>query len=294
MAGNSGLTGFASLRTSRQFGFRPPDGGGCTIRGIVVMRPDNENAHALSEERPVYKAVRTSRLYEQIVQQIEESILKGALKPGDQLPAERELAQRFGVSRTAVREAVKALREKGLVDAFTGRGTFITDGTSQAIRQSLDLMVKIGQPDGSTHLAEVREILEPEIAALAATRVEEQHLATMREAVAVMDRSRHEPDAFIEADLDFHLSLAEAAANPLILSLIDSIVGLLREQRMRIFNVDGGPERGQFHHKRILDAIEQRAPEKARQAMRAHLQQIRQDSQVYSTEEQPALSKSTS
>jgi DNA-binding GntR family transcriptional regulator len=65
----------------------------------------------------VYKLVRTSRLYEQIVQQIEESILKGTLKAGDQLPAERELAQRFGVSRTAVREAVKALREKGLVPA---------------------------------------------------------------------------------------------------------------------------------------------------------------------------------
>ena len=107
----------------------------------------------------VYKLVRTSRLYEQIVQQIEESIVKGNLKPGDQLPAERDLAQRFGVSRTAVREAVKALREKGLVEAYSGRGTFITDGTTQAVRQSLDLMVKIGQPEGSTHLAEVRAIL---------------------------------------------------------------------------------------------------------------------------------------
>ncbi len=258
------------------------------------MPPDNETGDALGREEPVYRAVRTSRLYEQIVQQIEESILKGALKPGDQLPAERELAQRFEVSRTAVREAVKALREKGLVEAFTGRGTFITDGTSQAIRQSLDLMVKIGQPDGSTHLAEVRAILEPEIAALAATRVEEQHLATMREAVAVMDRTMQDPDAFIEADLDFHLSLAEAAANPLILSLIDSIVGLLREQRMRIFNVDGGPERGQFHHKRILEAIEQRDREKARQAMQAHLQQVREDSRVSSTEREPTLSKPVS
>src|SRR5215470_8947824 len=71
-------------------------------------------------ERLVYKLVRTSRLYEQIVQQIEESIVKGDLKPGDQLPAERDLAQRFGVSRTAVREAVKALREKGLVEAYSG------------------------------------------------------------------------------------------------------------------------------------------------------------------------------
>ena len=131
---------------------------------------DGASAHGAVQragDRVLYKLVRTSRLYEQIVQQIEESIVKGNLKPGDQLPAERELAQRFGVSRTAVREAVKALREKGLVEAYSGRGTFITDGTTQAVRQSLDLMVKIGQPEGSTHLAEVRAILEPEIAGLA-------------------------------------------------------------------------------------------------------------------------------
>src|SRR6202167_2350290 len=147
----------------------------------------------------VYKLVRTSRLYEQIVQQIEESILKGTLKAGDQLPAERELAQRFGVSRTAVREAVKALREKGLVEAYSGRGTFITDGTSQAARQSFDLMVKIGQPEGSPHLAELRLILEPGIAALAAVRAKAEDLAAMREAVAVMDHAQDDPEAYIEA-----------------------------------------------------------------------------------------------
>jgi len=237
--------------------------------------------------RAVYKLVRTSRLYEQIVQQIEDSIVKGVLKAGDQLPAERELAQRFGVSRTAVREAVKALREKGLVEAYSGRGTFITDGTTQAVRQSLDLMVKIGQPEGSTHLAEVRAILEPEIAALAAVRIQEPELGTMREAVAVMDRAGQDPDAYIEADLDFHLALAEGAANPLILSLLDSIVGLLREQRLRIFNVSGGPERGQFHHKRILEAVERHDADKARAAMHAHLEQVRDDSQAPSAKRVP-------
>ena len=201
----------------------------------------------------MYKVVRTSRLYEQIVQQIEASVLNGSLKPGDQLPAERELAQRLGVSRTAVREAVKALREKGLVEAYSGRGTFVTDGTSQAARQSFDLMVKIGQQEGSPHLAELRLILEPGIAALAAERVKDEDLAAMRDAVAVMDRSQKDPEAYIEADLDFHLALAEAVANPLILSLIDSIVGLLRQQRIKIFNVEGGPQRGQVHHKRILE-----------------------------------------
>ena len=226
----------------------------------------------------MYKTVQTSRLYEQIVQQIEDSIFKGALKAGDQLPAERELAHQFGVSRTAIREAVKTLRVKGLVEAYPGRGTFITNGTSHSIRQTLDWILRTGPEAGTAHVAEVREILEPEIAAMAASRADKEAIASMREAVAVMDNSKYDPDAFIEADLDFHLALAEAAANPLILSLIDSIVAVLREQRMQIFKVEGGPERGQYHHKRILDAIQHRDPQGAREAMRAHLRQVREDS----------------
>jgi GntR family transcriptional repressor for pyruvate dehydrogenase complex len=231
----------------------------------------------------MYKVVQTSRLYEQIVQQIEESVQTGALKVSDQLPAERELAGQFGVSRTAVREAVQALREKGLVEVSPERGTFITDGISKGIRQSMDWMVRNGQREGFAFLAEVREILEPEIVALAAMRAEEQHLAALREAVSIMDSARRDPEAFIEADLDFHLALAEAASNPLILSLIDFIVGLLREQRMGIFCVEGAPERGQYHHKRILDAVEHRDSEGAREAMRVHLGQVREDSRKSST-----------
>jgi GntR family transcriptional regulator, transcriptional repressor for pyruvate dehydrogenase complex len=244
------------------------------IKGPVMT---NEAIDSLAAG-PIYRAVKTSRLFEQIVQQVEESILRGQLKPGDQLPAERDLAQRFGVSRTAVREAVKTLREKGLVEAYSGRGTFVTNGTSQGIRQSLDLMIRINKQEGLANLAELRMVLEPEIAGLAAPRIEEQLLTTMRESVAVMERNLHDPDAYVEADLDFHLALAEAAGNPLILSLLDSIVGLLREQRSRIFDVDGGPERGQFHHKRILAAIEQRDSDAAREAMRAHLKQVLADS----------------
>ena len=225
----------------------------------------------------MYKIVRSSRLYEQIVQQVEESIQKGQLKPGDQLPPERELAEQFGVSCTAVREAVKALREKGLVEAYPGRGTFITDGTSYTIRQSLDRMMRSGN-EGFAFLAEVRQILEPEIAALATTRADDEALEAMRKQVEIMDTAKEDPEAFIEADLDFHLALAEAAANPIILSLIDSIVGLLREQRMGIFQVEGGPERGQYHHKKILQAVEHRDAAGAREAMKAHLTQVGDDS----------------
>jgi GntR family transcriptional regulator, transcriptional repressor for pyruvate dehydrogenase complex len=226
----------------------------------------------------MYKVVQTSRLYEQIVQQIEDSIVKGELKEGEQLPAERELAQQFGVSRTAVREAVKTLREKGLVEAYAGRGTFVTINTAHSIRLTLDRMLRGDASDGTAHLTEVREILEPEIAALAAQRADEDALSAMSESIGVMDTARQDPEGFIEGDLDFHLALAEAASNPLILSLIDSIVGLLREQRMRTFYTAGGPERGQYHHKRILQAVEHRDPQGARDAMRAHLRQVREDS----------------
>jgi len=226
----------------------------------------------------LYKVIQASRLYEQIVQQIEESILKGELHEGSQLPAERDLAKQFGVSRTAVREAIKALQEKGLVDALPGRGTFVTNGTSNSMRRSLDQLVKNGEPGGWAYLVEVREILEPEIAALAAVRADAQDITTMREALFVMDNAAWDSDAYIEADLDFHLALAEAAANPIVLSLIDSIVGLLREQRLRIFRVAGGPERGQRHHRRILEAIKRRDAQAARAEMQAHLSQIREDS----------------
>jgi GntR family transcriptional regulator, transcriptional repressor for pyruvate dehydrogenase complex len=226
----------------------------------------------------MYKAVQTLRLYEQIVQQIEDSILKGDLKGGEQLPAERELAQQFGVSRTAVREAMKTLREKGLVEAYAGRGTFVTNGTSRSMRQTLDRMIRGGPSEGAVHLVEVREILEPEIAALAAQRADEDARTAMRESITVMDAAL-DAEGFIEGDLDFHLALAEAAGNPLILSLIDSIVGLLREQRMRTYYIAGGPERGQYHHKRILAAVERRDPQAAREAMFAHLRQVRDDSE---------------
>ncbi len=228
----------------------------------------------------MYTPVQFERLYERITQQIERRIVSGDLKIGDQLPPERELAEQFGVSRTAVREAVKTLRQKGLVEVQPGRGTFITNGTTRAVRHSLGLMMMIGYATGSGHLVEVREILEPEIAALAAARASADHIAVMREAVATMDAALEDPDKFIEADLDFHLALAEASQNALIPTLIDSIVDLLREQRKRIFRVSGGPERGQFHHKRILDTVMRHDPEAAREAMRAHLRQVREDSEA--------------
>lgn len=232
----------------------------------------------------VYTPIQSARLYEQIVEQIETRILDGDLQPGEQLPAERELAEQFGVSRTAVREAIKTLREKGLVEVLAGRGTFITDRASQAMRHSFGRILRLSHGDGAGDLVAVRELLEPEIAFLAAQRAGEDHLQAMSKAVEAMDAAMDSPEQFIEADLDFHLALAEGTGNTLIPFLIDPIVGLLREQRTRIFNVPGGPVRGQLHHKRILEAVRNRDPEAARQAMREHLEQVREDSAASKSE----------
>ncbi|MCI0644904.1 MAG: FadR family transcriptional regulator [Chloroflexi bacterium] len=233
----------------------------------------------------MYSTIQLSRLYEQIVKQIQNRMAEGLLHPGEQLPSERELAIQFGVSRTAVREAVKALREKGLVEIRPGRGTFVTDiaaSTSGVVRDSLSLMLRSGLSNGLADLVQVRTMLEPEIAAIAAAMASEEDIWTLQKAVEIMDRAFDNAVVFVEADLEFHLALAKATQNRLIPVLIDPIMDLLREQRMRIFQVRGGPGRGQYHHKQILKAVSQRNAEAARKAMAAHLQQVRDDSAMAS------------
>jgi len=231
----------------------------------------------------MYTPIQSSKIYEQIAEQIEKLILNGELRSGDRLPTERELAEQFQASRTAVREAMKTLAQKGLVDMRPGRGTIVIDGTSKAMRHSLGLMMRVGQAGSSTNLVEVREILEPEIAALAAMRAGEEDITAMQESVLLMDASLDDADAYITADNNFHQALAKGTQNVLILALVDSIVYLLSEQRKQIFSVKGGPERGQIHHKRILEAVMNHGPEAARTAMYAHLQQVREDVKAATT-----------
>lgn len=225
----------------------------------------------------MYTPIQSERLYEQIVQQIEQRILSRELKVGDQLPSERELAEQFGVSRTAVREAIKALHEKGLVVVLVGKGTFIANGTPDAVRHTLNLLLKGDSARGYLNLVELREILEPEIAALAAVRITDEYVAVLQESMDKMEVAIDDVEEFVEADLDFHLALAEATQNPFIPALLDPIIDIMREQRILITLVKGVAQHGQYNHKIIVDAINRGDPQAAREAMRHHLEQIRKD-----------------
>ena len=223
----------------------------------------------------MYHTIQSERLYEQIVDQIEQLIVSNELKVNDRLPPERVLAEQFGVSRTAVREAVKALREKGLLEVYPGRGTFVTNTTSKSMRDSLDLMLKMGRTE--EELIEVREILEPEIAALAAERLGQADLDELSVALDMLDAAQDDADAFVEADLNFHLSLAKATANVILFNLIHSLVDLEREQFKRSFSVKGNAQRTRNEHHIIFKALVEGDAQSARDSMRRHLRRIRQE-----------------
>jgi len=219
------------------------------------------------------------RLSEQIVLQLERQISSGQLQPGDKLPSERELSEEFEVSRTAVREAINSLRDKGLVIVQPGRGTFLVDNVAEAAQQSFEVLMQFtGGANLNRDLMEIREILEPEIAAIAAVGATETQISEMHRIVHLMDEYLLDVNNYIQADHAFHNLLAHSTQNKLIPVLIEPIVGLLHEQRRGIFSVEGGPQRGQKHHKEILRSVEDRKPELARIAMQAHLRQIRKDS----------------
>lgn len=228
----------------------------------------------------MYTRIQSSKLYEQIAEQIKQRILRGELRTGDRLPTENELAEQFGASRTAIREAMKTLAQQGLIDTRPGRGAMVINATAQAMRHSLELLMRVEHAGGSADVMEVREMLEPEIAALAARRATQDQVTAMQEAVQAMDASLQDADAYIAADNQFHRALAQGTQNVLVLALVDSIVDLLSGQRKQIFAVEGGPVRGQLNHKRLLDAIRHHDPEAARQAMCDHLQQVRQDAGI--------------
>jgi GntR family transcriptional repressor for pyruvate dehydrogenase complex len=226
-----------------------------------------------------YKPVSSERIYEQIVSQIEEQVLTGELHEGDRLGSERELAEQFGVGRAAVREAIKVLKEKGLVSVQPGKGTFITNDISEKAKKSLSFLMKLrtNEVDAFRKLIELRCIFEPDIAALAAERATDEDIKLMRSAVETMDRSQDDMDAYVDSDILFHQTIAKATRNDLIDSVLQPIIDLLYEQRKKNYMLGYSPIHAQAAHKRILKAITEKNSQAARMTMKDHLMQVIQD-----------------
>jgi DNA-binding FadR family transcriptional regulator len=220
-------------------------------------------------------------LYEQVCELIETRIVEGDLQVGDKLPTEKEMAELYQVSRTVIREAMKVLKEKGWIETRVAKGTFVVDNVAKNVRDSFDAVLRMDEASGFRYLLEVREILEPEVAALVASRADDSQRARLQQAIDRMDSSLELPDnidEFLDADFTFHMSLAESTGNPLIPMIISPLFKLLRDQQAYYSsNVKEGPHRSQVNHKLIMGAIARADAVGARRYMIEHIHQVRKD-----------------
>lgn len=219
-------------------------------------------------------ALNRERLYQQIADKILEFVVEKRLKPGDRLPAERELATVMKVSRTVIREAVRVLGARGVLEVRPGAGTFVAAPTTEEASSAIGLLLRRrDERDSVAMLHEVRRTLEVELAGLAAERASEEDVLAMARAIEGMDAAADDAEEFVEHDLAFHSALAGATHNDLFSLLLSPITDLLLEFRLVAYEHDrpGAVRGGLRHHRRILECIRTHNADGARQAMREHL-----------------------
>ena len=214
---------------------------------------------------------REPRLSDKVADVLLERIVACRLEPGERLPSERELGEQFGVSRTVIREAVRALAAKGVIDVRTGSGLRVAAVDSSTVSESMSLFLR-GSTLDYPKVHEVRAMLEVEVAGVAATRATTEDIAQMR---AMCERMEGEGD--VEAaslhDVEFHRAIAHGTHNELYLLLLDSIGDALIEIRRENLAGGSGPDTI-ASHREILDRIVARDRDGARRAMRAHLENV--------------------
>jgi GntR family transcriptional repressor for pyruvate dehydrogenase complex len=220
-----------------------------------------------------FETIQKTKVYEEVVAQLERLILDGALRPGDKLPPERVLAERFDVSRSAVREAIRALELKGFVEPRPGEGTLVRNPSIDSLLNPLASL--LGQKrELVTELLEFRLIVEPPLAARAARNAEPQDIARLEDILNRQKEKLVRQELAIEEDSEFHYTIVRAAKNSVILKVLDMAMDVMRESRERSLQVDGRRERSLAGHRRIFNAIKRRDPLAAEAAMRQHLSEI--------------------
>ena len=234
---------------------------------------------------PFFDRLAPIRLTEQIATRIEELILGDRLHPGDKLPSERDLASSFGVSRPVIREAIKLLEERGLLEARNGRGAFVTDPGYRSVTSSLSIAVRM-QDCSSDDLYEARWCTESFTARLAAERATEADIDRIEAAVQLMDDHLDDLKEFMLGDIEFHEALAAATHNPLFIVMTRPLVEMIQKMGHKGFAYGHVRERHQ-NHRRILEAIKRRDAVGAEEFMHRHLDMSKEAFSARSVEEAP-------
>ncbi len=222
---------------------------------------------------PKFQPVRRTRVYEAVATQIQKQIADGVLRPGDRLPAERDLAEAFGVSRASVRDAIRVLELAGLVVPRQGEGTVVRELTLDSIASPL-ASVLLQRKDLLADLLDARRIIEPALAHRVAEKATDDDIRAMEEILGRQSAKVREGRLAVDEDTAFHYRLATAARNQVILKVMDVLMDLLREGRARTLQVAGRPQRSLEGHRRILAAVRRRDARAAQRAMEQHLEEI--------------------
>ena len=219
-----------------------------------------------------FEVVRKNKVYEEVAQQIERLILK-KLRPGDKLPSERELAEMLKVSRSSIRDAIRGLELRGLVEPRQGAGTIVRESAVEPLANPFAGALK-RRKEMVSELLDFRKMLEPPLAARAATHASADEILEMEEILQRQDAKQSQGEPAVAEDAEFHYSVALASGNGVVLKVLDIIMDLLRDTRERSLQVEGRPQKSLAGHRRILAAIKRHDAEGAKSAMRRHIEDV--------------------
>ena len=215
-----------------------------------------------------------SQLTMQVVEHIRAMIESGELRSGDRLPPERELARKLKISRSSLRAGLGFLAAMGVLKSRHGAGTFVSEGPPALDSSSLTVL-------GALHgfqpwqMFEARLVVESSLAALAAERANDEHIAALAEEVAEMYASLDDPQEYLVHDVRFHRTIAVAGGNPILAALMETITAALYERRRHSVSGAIDLKESAEMHREIFRAIRGGKPELARQSMEKHLNEAR-------------------
>lgn len=214
--------------------------------------------------------LKKKKLYEEIVKQLTDLIEEGKLLPGDKLPSERQLAEELNVSRTAIREALRAMESMGYIESKVGGGTFVKAISLDNVLHPFSAVLSQNKKLIS-ELLEVRQLLEAEITLLAAKRSTDEDFQAMQQALDEMEQDIESGGIGLKGDNDFHTALATASRNSAMSEILRMCAGLLSKSRQTTLRIPGQPKKSLEDHKAIFGAIKNRSESLAQELMKDHI-----------------------
>ncbi|MGM9532532.1 FadR/GntR family transcriptional regulator [Intestinibacter sp.] len=230
----------------------------------------------------MFNNISNKKVYEQVIEQIQNNIMEGIFKKGDKLPSERELSEKMGVSRTSIREALRVLETMGVIESRQGEGNFICSNVEKSLLQPLSMMFKLNNGSFSD-IYELRSILEIECARLSAIRATDMDC---RELFSIIEQMEQETfgenryEVLVELDKKFHNTLSNMSKNYLIESLFSTISNLfekfIEDARYKIilFDSEQANKSLLIQHKKICESIIKKNQAMAVEAMREHMEYV--------------------